>query len=141
MAKLVRGSDDAFCVSTEVRGDRAQVRLVGELDALTEHHVREALQMLAEHGIRHFRIDASGLTFVGSSGVRVIVELLAKHPACVITLVGASPIYLRMLSATGVDAHLALLQGRSDEPRPATLATAEEGSGIELPRSMLYPSP
>ena len=98
-----------FVVSTEVRGDRALVRMAGELDANVERHPRAALLLLAEHGIRYFTLDATDLTFVGASGIRIITTLLDAHPLSIVTLIGASPTYLKMLQISGVDAHLALV--------------------------------
>jgi len=105
-------TDDAFIVTTEVRGDRSLVRLVGELDVHVEHHAREALLLLAKHGIRHFMLDATDLTYVGASGIHIITDLFAAEPLSVVTLIGASPTYLKLLSLTGLDAHLALVDPR-----------------------------
>ena len=107
--ELVTNESSMFTVRTEVRGDGALVHLTGELDAFTDHQAHEALDRLAAQGIQHFRIDASGLTYVGSSGINVLARLLSDHPLSIVTLVGTSPIYKRMLRATGMDAHLALV--------------------------------
>ena len=109
MLDVINSGSELFCVRCEVRGDRAQVSFVGELDPYTDHYADDALDALAKQGIRHFRIDASDLTYVGSSGVNVLARLLSAHPTSIVTLVGASPLFLRLLRATGMDAHLALI--------------------------------
>jgi stage II sporulation protein AA (anti-sigma F factor antagonist) len=109
MAEMLKTQSPLFAVRSEVRGDRAQVSLIGELDAYTDHHAHEALAILAAQGIRHFRIDLSELTFVGSSGINVLTRLLDEHPSSILTLVGASPLFRRLLTVTGMDAHLALV--------------------------------
>jgi anti-anti-sigma factor len=106
---LVTGESSAFTVDCEVRGDRAQVILTGELDAHTDHDVHAALDLLARQGIRHFRIDMSALTYVGSSGINILTTLLDAHPLSVVTVVGTSELFRRLLRVTGMETHLALV--------------------------------
>jgi len=106
---LTETTPDDLVVTTQVSGDRALIHLAGELDAFTSPEVDDALMTLAADGVGHFTIDATDLTFVGSSGVAVIVRLLAAHPRSVVSLFGASTSYRRMLDVTGVAAHLALI--------------------------------
>jgi stage II sporulation protein AA (anti-sigma F factor antagonist) len=108
MTETLQTESELFVVRSEVRGDRALVSLIGELDAYTDHQAHEALAALAGQGIRHFRMDLSQLTFVGSSGINVLSRLLDEHPSSIVTLVGASPLFERLLAVTGMDAHLAL---------------------------------
>lgn len=58
-----------------VAGDRAQVVLAGEMDLRTAEDVRVALDKLIEAGARHLDLDCSGLTFVDSGGLSVLLDL------------------------------------------------------------------
>ena len=108
MQKL-RTSSPILDVTVSVCGDRALIGLVGELDQTSRHQVDEALDALARAGTHHFRIDASGLTFTGSAGAHSISVLLDNYPASLVTLMGASPIYRRMLEFDGTDTRLTLV--------------------------------
>lgn len=102
-----------FAVNTQVHGDAAVVQLCGELDEWTRAAVDDVFHMLRTRDVSQFTIDASGLSFVGVSGVHVLVDLLADNPNCVVAVTGASASYARLLEVTGVGAHLADLQVRS----------------------------
>ena len=121
---MTNAGPDLFVVQTEVRGDRALVTLMGELDIYTEPLVAEALGFLGKNGIVHFRLDASGLAFVDGAGVRVIDGLLADYPLSVVTVAGASPVFVRLLRMTGLDAHLAMVNPEEGSPWMSSAASS-----------------
>ena len=102
-----------FGVSSRVDGDAAVVELVGELDEWTRPRVDEEIHVLGRAGVTQFTVDATGLTFVGVSGVHALVALLADHPASLVAVVGASASFAKLLEVSGVGAHLADVQLRA----------------------------
>ncbi len=78
-------------------GDHA-LRLVGELDAATAPQLQCHLEA---HG-RVTHLDFSGVTFIDSSGLRVLVMAARAARACAITLVGPSAHVRRVLDMTGL---------------------------------------
>lgn len=57
--------------------DERTLRLVGDLDLLSHGRAAEAIeQRTSERG--DLRLDLSGLTFIDSSGVRVLVQALKR---------------------------------------------------------------
>ena len=70
-----------FGVSSRMDGDAAVIELVGELDEWTRPCVDEEIHVLGRAGVTQFTVDATGLTFVGVSGVHALVALLADPPA------------------------------------------------------------
>ncbi|MGH2911594.1 MAG: STAS domain-containing protein [Solirubrobacteraceae bacterium] len=60
-------------ISSEALDDTTRVRLEGELDLASEHVVEERLVAIEEQGPTRIVIDLSGLTFIDSSGLRVLL--------------------------------------------------------------------
>jgi anti-sigma B factor antagonist len=65
-------------LSTEIRGskDNALVLLSGELDVSTAGGLYEELAGLSREGVVHVALDLSGLEFIDSTGISV---LIAEH--------------------------------------------------------------
>jgi anti-anti-sigma factor len=65
-------------LTTEIRGskDHALVLLSGELDVSTAGGLYEELARLSREGIVHVALDLSGLEFIDSTGISV---LIAEH--------------------------------------------------------------
>ncbi|WP_214403662.1 STAS domain-containing protein [Pseudonocardia lacus] len=82
------------------------VRLCGELDmssAPALHHVLDPL--VSRAAPRRFVLDLSGLRFLGSPGISMLVELRKRTAApgpAVLRLAGPSPATVRVLTMTGV---------------------------------------
>jgi len=74
------GAGDGEHLRTSVSrdGERAVVRLVGELDVAAEPRLRARLRDLLEPGrptpVRHVVVDAAQLTFLDLAGLRVLVD-------------------------------------------------------------------
>ena len=64
--------------SVQRSGDRAVVRLVGELDVAAEARLRARLRDLLEPAravpVQHVVVDATALAFVDLAGLRVLLE-------------------------------------------------------------------
>ena len=60
-------------IETRVDGEEAVVALTGELDLSTAPQVEEALTDAEEKGPALIRLDLRGLTFMDSTGLRVVL--------------------------------------------------------------------
>jgi anti-anti-sigma factor len=84
-------------------GDRAGLRLTGELDLATAPILIEALRSIVQVN-GSTTLDLSGLTFMDSSGIHAIVEYVRSEdcPGRVV-LHGPTPIVARALEMVGID--------------------------------------
>jgi anti-anti-sigma factor len=60
----------------------ARVRVTGELDRESAHHLLDAMTVLAAQPSRRWRLDAAGVTFCDAGGVRALSSahtLAAEH--------------------------------------------------------------
>jgi anti-sigma B factor antagonist len=67
-----------FSIATERVGAHPCVRLHGELDMLHEGDIRDALLELEKDGPAKLIVDLSGLSFIDSTGLRVLLEADAR---------------------------------------------------------------
>jgi anti-anti-sigma factor len=102
--------------SAQAEGDEARAfRLVGELDAASTEAVA-ALVAQAPPGPQELRLDLSELTFMGSEGVRLIVNLArARTGPGELVLVNPTRPVKRVIELTGIE-RLANLRVLSDVP-------------------------
>lgn len=103
-----------------VRADEAGlvVSLHGEVDARVSDTFERAMQqLLAERRPRALHLDLSGLRFLDSSGVSVIVRLwrLARRQCCSLRVVNPTGSVRQVLEITGA---LAIVGGAPASARP-----------------------
>jgi anti-sigma B factor antagonist len=81
------------------------LEIIGEIDGHTSPRLAEALATVAD---RPVRLDLSGVEFVDSSGLRVLIEAhqRAGETGGSITLVELSGPVARLLEVSGVDTYL-----------------------------------
>ena len=78
--------------------------VIGEIDPATVGTFSTVLHTLVGEGVDHFVIDASGLTFVDSTAIHVLQNLLHEGKGGItVTLSGATHRLLDLLLATGLD--------------------------------------
>jgi anti-sigma B factor antagonist len=81
--------------------------IVGEVDASTAPMVAEALAVVPDGGRKSGRIvvETSGVSFIDSSGLRVLIELSERAAALGAQVVLASPSrsMARLIELTGLD--------------------------------------
>jgi anti-anti-sigma factor len=85
------------------------VSLVGELDLYNAHVVRERLAATTNDGGERLVVDLSGVTFIDSTGLGVLVEArsrLANRRAFVVVAPGVEA--RRALEISGLDRHFAV---------------------------------
>ncbi len=62
-----------FALSSEIDGDHAVLRLVGELDLATAPRLRDQIVSVVNGGVTHLVLDLARLDFIDSSGLSVLV--------------------------------------------------------------------
>lgn len=111
-----------LAIITELDGQRAVLRLQGELDVSNREGLRRAISTALERHPPILVLDLSGLSFIDCAGVSVLVwahkRLAGRGHGLVIT--GARPIVRRLLRLTDLDTYLRLsspgtLNGNPDE--------------------------
>lgn len=101
---------DSFGVATRRDGATAVVELEGELDLHGVGILTAAVGDLLGEPPRSIAVDAAGLTFIDSAGLRalLVAQRDAEAAGAVLGLVNSSPPVERVLEMTGLHARLAL---------------------------------
>lgn len=97
---------DAFSVSHERLADgQALIALTGEVDIYTAPRFKETMLDLLDAGVTSLVVDLSGVTFIDSTALGVLIGGLRRvHDAGgAMVLVVATPAVERILSITGLD--------------------------------------
>src|SRR6266545_3471014 len=105
----IEGLHESPVAGTEERDGAVVVRLAGELDLYNAHVVRTELIEVAERGPERLIVELSGVTFIDSTGLGVLIEArtrLANRSAFL--LVGPGLETRRALEISGLDRHFAL---------------------------------
>lgn len=94
-------------VEVEQRGDVAVVRAAGEVDAATAPQLAGALEGDAARS--DVELDLSGVTFIDSSGIRVVARVHAavSEAGRSFTITAAGEPVRKIFTMTGLDALLA----------------------------------
>lgn len=97
---------EAFSVSVECRDTFIVVSAVGELDVYTSTSLRETLDSVLGDGAEHLVVDLTGLGFMDSSGIGVLIGAKKKiqelsHGSFAVVCREGGPV-LRLLTLTGL---------------------------------------
>lgn len=112
--------EEHFRAEVLVAGDRAIVRLEGELDLGTADELRDTvLALVAEHPT--LVLDLRALDFMDSTGISVVIECdnAAQERGTGFYVVRGPEQVQRVLALTGVEDHIAMI-GHPDEAVPAS---------------------
>lgn len=71
-------NEDGFSASARHDGDRVVIELDGELDLHAVSHLESEIDKALETPVAGIEIDATGLTFVDSSGLRAILQVKGR---------------------------------------------------------------
>jgi anti-anti-sigma factor len=96
-------------------GHRAWVQPHGELDLDSVHRVEAALAELREEGCPEVVLDLRGLTFMDSTGLRLVIrwDTTARADGFRFAIVPGAETVQRVFRLTGMDEHLTV----ADAPR------------------------
>jgi anti-sigma B factor antagonist len=104
-------------VTVRRSGERAIVTLSGELDAEVEAEVTRTInQAVALPGLTALRLDTTRVTFMDSSGLRLLVisgQLAGDHGVELSVVVTEGGPVARLIELTGLDRALPILSVRS----------------------------
>jgi len=96
------GGGAPFTVTAEMRGERAVIAAVGEVDRETSSSLAAAIDSAAQT-CRSIDLDLAGVVFMDSQGLRVIVEAKgAVGPNTSIFVTEASQQVTQLLAMTGL---------------------------------------
>jgi len=96
---------DQLKASVSAGGSYTLVVLVGESDMNTRQMLRDVLEQGMSHSARHLVIDMSGLEFIDSTTMHVLMHVRAAFAADGgrMSFVAPHPLIARVLSLTGTD--------------------------------------
>ena len=95
-------------VATTRNGTNAVLALAGDIDVETAPKLDAAFAAVFEEGARNIAVDVSGVFFLGSAGLAVLIG--AQRSAATFELQAGNRIVDRLIELTG----LQLLYGHSD---------------------------
>ncbi|MEA2194218.1 MAG: hypothetical protein QOG42_652 [Solirubrobacteraceae bacterium] len=97
-----------FRVDVHPERDAVRVVPIGELDLATAGLLEKELLELRSSGFHHVVLDMHELTFIDSSGIRVVLaeRRFADASDRELSLVGVQPVIHRALEICGLLAHL-----------------------------------
>lgn len=118
-------------IETQVLDSVAILRLTGRLDAAWAGHFHAAAFELVRDGRHTLRIDASGLEYLSSAGLRSLLKIRRELDAVngSMTILRASPFVRETLRMSGLES---LLAG-DDEPVGAAVATPAPAAAAPPP--------
>ncbi|MGH2833931.1 MAG: STAS domain-containing protein [Solirubrobacteraceae bacterium] len=110
---MVRRTD--FEVLSETHGASRRLTLIGELDLATVPRVESAVDAALACEVRQLTIDLAKLSFLDSSGVRLLLQLAhsAEHGGWTLALVNLPERLRGIFKLTGVDENLPLVKDDS----------------------------
>ncbi|KUP96343.1 STAS domain-containing protein [Thermobifida cellulosilytica] len=99
----------ALQITVDERDGAAVIVLGGEIDIATEHDFRDAVAAaLEKHPGGRVVLDCSGLFFIDSSGLRVLVQSYraAQERHCQLFIAGPSERIAKLLRVTAIDTRI-----------------------------------
>jgi anti-anti-sigma factor len=101
---------EQLTVVTHTAGECVILRLAGELDVTNAAEAEEAVRVAWQDSPSHLVFDLSRLTFMDSTGVRVLVRArrMATEHQGTIALAGLTPSVSRIIEVTGLDQVIAV---------------------------------
>jgi anti-sigma B factor antagonist len=100
-------------------GSVAWVQPFGELDLDSVHRVEAALEGLRDEGCSSVVLDLRGLTFMDSTGLRLVIrwDIAARAGGFRFAIVPGTEVVQRVFRLTGMDDHLTIAEPPLDAAR------------------------
>lgn len=104
-------------VDTTMPG-RIIVNVHGEIDMFTAPQLRKSLLSCTDNPDTHIVVDLSEVSFLGSTGLQLLIEALqqARSSGATLSLVSASRHVIRPLTLTGLDEVFDIYPSRDELP-------------------------
>jgi len=111
-------TEDVFEFETEEHGGSAIVRLVGELDLAEVEPLQAELERLCSNSLSALTLDLSGLEFLDSTGLHVLLRLRSRCESqqLELLLVPGPASVQRLFRITGTDTQFSFI---AEQPAPA----------------------
>jgi anti-anti-sigma factor len=111
---------DEFQISVSAEPACTMVTVAGECDLHTGRQLRDVLTSEISRGARRMILDLSGLSFMDSTGMQVLlsVRTVLSVRGGTLSLVAPQPVVARILELTGADQYLPVY-GSLDDARAA----------------------
>jgi anti-anti-sigma factor len=108
-----------FAIRLEDSGDQLRIALEGELDIATTPTADAEVRRAEESGARLIVLDLRGLTFMDSTGLRLLVsaDARARDGEHRLAIVRGPAEVQRVLELTGLDARLHVVDDPADADR------------------------
>lgn len=105
-----------FEIQTEWDGEAVRIATKGELDLATSPQLEQEMRAILARGAQQVTIDLSGLTFVDSSGLRVLIMLheRSKEDGWALALLAPSEQARAVFRISGAEEHLPFVDRQED---------------------------
>jgi anti-sigma B factor antagonist len=112
------GTPAAIDIEEVEAGEHRTLRLAGELDITSAATLEAAVSRACSGGARSITMDLSGLSFIDSTGLAVIIHTsgLCSNRGCAFQLVRGPKAVQRLFELTGLDGVLPFIETEADEP-------------------------
>ena len=134
-------------IDTEIQGDRAVLRVSGRLDAAWAEHFHGAIQEAIRDGRHQIRVDAAGMDYISSAGIRTLLKIQRELAAVKgsFGIIRASPFVGDTLRLSGLQQLLVAESDIPNAPIPSPVGGAPAApamptttvAGIEFDRHTL----
>jgi anti-anti-sigma factor len=106
-----------FEINSEWEAETGRLTLSGELDLATAPRVEEAVQVMLGRDVRNLTVDLGSLSFMDSSGLRLLIVLDARASSENWTLALTRPqeSVRRLLQISGVERNLPFIEDGASE--------------------------
>ena len=121
------GTTVAIDIEEIEAGEHRTLRLAGELDMTSAATLEAAVSRACSGSARSITLDLSGLSFIDSSGLAVIIHTsgLCSNRGCAFQLVPGPRAVQRLFELTGLDGVLPFVETEAPDPGVAPRHQAE----------------